>query len=134
MHLTGLRITEVRSALNALKERRLPNLDTDLLVAGLFRDLQPVFKEFDAVSKGLQRELEAEEDDARKKEIVQRFEDLQERSFEVPVPKKKLKKENLPKVFGGERGEQNSAANAAIIIALGAEYFELDPDPATPEE
>lgn len=133
MHLTGLRLTEVRSALNALKERRLPSLDTDLLVASLFRDLQPAFKEYDAVTKNLQRELESEEEEAAKKDIIKRFEDLQERQFEVPTPKKKLAKDNLPKVFGGERGEQNSTANAAIVIALGEEYFQFGDEAAATE-
>lgn len=127
MHLTGLRLTEVRSALNALKERRLPNLDTDLLVARLFTDLTPTFKEYDAIVKTLQRELDAATDDADRKALLHRFEELHDQSFEVPAPKGKLTKDHLPKAFSGERGEANTAANAAIIVALGDEYFAFDP-------
>jgi hypothetical protein len=125
MKLTGLRLVEVRSALTALKERRLPNLDTDLLVAALYTGLKSAFKEYDHVVKNLQRELEGTEDEAERKALTQRFEDLQDREFEVPEPRQKLGKENLPKTFAGERGENNSAANAGIIIALGEEYFDL---------
>ena len=119
MKLTGLRLVEVRSALTALKERRLPSLDTDLLVAGLYTGLKSAFKEYDQVVKNLQRELEGTEDEDEKKALTQRFEDLQDREFEVPEPKQKMGKANLTKTFSGERGENNSAANAGIIIALG---------------
>lgn len=129
MKLTGLRLTEVRSALNALKERRLPNLDTDLLVASLYTSLKAAFKEYDEVVKNLQRELQDTEDEAERKALTQRFEDLQDREFEVAEPKQRLTKANLPKTFSGERGENNSAANAGIIIALGEEYFDLGDQP-----
>lgn len=125
MKLTGLRLAEVRSALTVLKERRLPSLDTDLLVAALYTGLRAALKEYDQVVKNLQRELEGTEDEDEKKALTQRFEDLQDREFEVPEPKQKLGKANLPKTFSGERGENNSAANAGIIIALGEEYFDL---------
>lgn len=136
MQLTAARLVEVRSALNALKERRLPNLDSDLLVAGLYSGLKPTLKEYDGIIKGLQRELKAAETDEEKEALEDRFEELHDREFTVPAPKKKLTKANLPKSFGGERGEANSTANAGIIIALGEEYFDLEDAPveAAPEE
>jgi hypothetical protein len=133
MHLTGLRLVEVRSALTALKERRLPNLDTDLLVARLYTGISPACKEYDGIVKGLQRELEATTDEDEKKALIERFEAVQDQTFEVATPKKKMGKANLPKAFSGERGEANTAANAGIIIALGEEYFDFDDEPEPTE-
>lgn len=124
-HLTGLRLAEVRSAINALKERRLPNLGSDLLVAKLYSDLKTAFKEYDHAAKKLQERLEdASEDEEERKVILKEFEALQEQAFEVPAFRQ-LKKENLPKAFKGERGEANNTSVAGIIIALGDEYFDL---------
>jgi CRP-like cAMP-binding protein len=130
--LTGLRLTEVRFALAALKDRRLPSLDADLLVARLFADLKSAGQQYDAVAKKLQQRLDAATEDADRAAVLRDFALLQEQTFEVP-PFRHLTPEHLPLVLTGER-EMNSAGNAGIMMALGDEYFYLSDGAVPPQE
>lgn len=127
MHLTGTRLLEVCNALNVLKTKRLPSLDADLLVAGMWTGLKNPREEYDEVAKKLNTELqEAGEDKDARRAVLKKFEELGERKFEVTPPKAKLTKEHLPKPYKGEAGEMNTAGNAGVITGLGDEFFQFD--------
>lgn len=126
MKLTAQRLIEVRSALAELKGRRLPDLDSTLLVTAIWANLKAAFEEYEDAVAILRKELEAADDEG-KKAVLAKFEQLAKRQYEVPDVKKRLTTDNLPKHFSGKdgAGDMNVAGLAGIIIALGEEYFEL---------
>lgn len=128
--LTAQRLTEVRSALAALKEKRLPSTEAETMVASLWHMLRPAFDVYDDVVKKLQKLAqeanEAEDAEEKKRlraELEQKAEDLSVRVFEVKKPKSKLQHGHLPKAHKGKDGEENPTGNAGVMIALGEEFF-----------
>lgn len=127
MRITYQRLVEIRTGLASLKEKRLPNLDAELLVAGLWFGLKSHFEAYDEMVKKFGKELEDAKDDAdARKAVIDKMTTLHETGIDVPEPKRKLNKDHLPKAYKGENGEANTTANAGIIIALGPELFHIE--------
>lgn len=140
-YISGMRLAEIRSGLGALKERRLPSFESEMLVASMWQMFRPAFDKYDDVVKSIQKmhqEHEETEDKEQKKVLMARIREYSEKlitqTFEVPVALSKIGQTNLPKVHKGKDGEDNSTGNASIIIALGTECFQFPELPETPTE
>ncbi len=133
MAVTGQRLVEIRSGLAVLKEKRLPTADAEMLVASMWGLLKPAFDAHDDIVKKLQKEhgeageLEGEEEKRQAyREVDLKAEALTTMPFDIPVPKTKLQAQHMPKAHKGKDGEDNPRGNAAVIIALSPEFYQLD--------
>lgn len=134
--LTGQRLYEIRSGFLSLKEKRLPNGDTEALVASIYQLIRPSCDAYMETLKKIERDLQNAEllDDPDEK--LRAFNDAQQRLdalnafvYEVPAPRTKLTRSHLPKQHKGKDGEMNPQGNAGIMIALGSEFFEMPDEP-----
>lgn len=130
--ISGSALSEIRSGLAVLKDKRLPSTDAETMVASLWQMLRPAFETYDDVIKKLQRlqqdAQECEDEELRKQmhsELREKAEGLAEQKFTVPRPKTKLQSQHLPKAHKGKDGEDNPSGNAAVMIALGPDFFEM---------
>lgn len=135
MQVSGQRLSEIRSGLAVLKEKRLPSSDAESMVASLWQMLRPAFDMYDDIVKKLQKlgsEIqECDDEEVRKeldRELREKAEGLATGMFSIPIPKTKLQVQHLPKAHKGRDGDENPAGNAAVMIALGDEFFEF-PNP-----
>lgn len=131
IQLTAPRLVEVRSALQALKEKRLPSTEAETMVASIFQMLRPHFEVYDEVIKKIQKLAQesndtedAEEKKRLRKEVERMAEDLTDTVFEVRKPKTRLQAGHLPKAHKGKDGDENPVGNAGVMIALGVEFYE----------
>jgi hypothetical protein len=134
--LTGERLMEIRSGFFALKEKRLPNGDTEALVASQYQLIRPSVDAYLETLKSIEKDAEAaerlEDMDEQKAELERcqaRLAELNAHRYEVLAPRSRLTRSHLPRAHKGERGEMNPAANAGIMIALGEEFFVMPTEP-----
>lgn len=134
MQVSGQRLSDIRSGLAVLKDKRLPSSDAESMVASIWHMLRPAFDMYDDIVKKLQKlgaEIQECEDPETRKEMEREFrekaEGLANGLFSVPVPKSRLQFQHLPKVHKGKDGDENPTGNAAVMIALGEEFFEFHP-------
>jgi hypothetical protein len=130
--ITGQQLVEVRSGLSVLKEKRLPTSEAESMVFSMWYLLKPAFDAYDDIVKKLQAiqtEMQECEDEEEKKalstELRQKAEGLTAQLFEVSLPKTKIQPSHLPKAHKGKDGEENPTGNAAIMIALGPDFFDM---------
>jgi hypothetical protein len=133
MTVTGLRLAEIRAGLAVLKEKRLPTADAEGLVASMWMLFKPAFDTYDDIVKKLQKEQreaeELENEDDKKQahlDVQTKADALQVMPFEVPSPKTKLQAQHMPKTHKGRDGDDNPRGNAAVIIALAPEVYQID--------
>lgn len=136
LELSYKRLGEIMSGFQALKQRRLPNVNVDLRVASQYRRLVGVYEDYQTVRKKIIAEHELPGSDAsdeikleNKLELRNKLDQLDAQTVKVDAPLKRLSREDLPQTFKGDGGDQNTAGLAAIMAALAPEFFDL-PDEA----
>lgn len=133
MVLTNKRIAELYQAFAALSQRSLAAVVNDNRVAYWFSVLKPLAEARDAAinKTNAQAEEHLDSDEATQLEVAQRIrrelQELDEATFEVPAPTKKLTEADMPKRWKG--GEANVAGVARIKSWLAPEFYDLtNPD------
>lgn len=133
LKITGRRLREIQSGLAALKEKRLPNAESESLVASLWAMLRPAFEaREDTVRKlqarvtEMQRMEDGDEKDAEIAEIEAMSRGIDDYVHEVPKPKSVIGSANMPKPYKGEIGQMNTQGNAGIMIALAPELYQTE--------
>lgn len=137
MILTNKRIAELYQAFAALSQRSLSAVVNDNRVSYWFSVFKPLAEARDAAINKTNASLEdlLDADDATQLAAAQKVRaelaELDEATFEIPTPTKKLTEADMPKRWKG--GEPNVAGVGRIKALLAPEFFDLvDPD-ATPE-
>ena len=132
--ITGQRLHEIRSGFVLLKERILPTLNAEIRVATQFKALLPAIERYDARKRAIEMDHiettgEGKAVRVREKELREKLKDLDDEQIEIPAPRRRLTPADLPLRLKSDESEKNRESNAAIMIALAPEFFELPVEP-----
>lgn len=132
--ITGQRLNEIRSGFVLLKERTLPTLNAEIRVATQFKALLPALERYDARKRDIEMDHiettpEGKAVRVREKELRERLKALDEEWIEIPAPRRRLVPADLPLRLKSDESEKNRESNAAIMVALAPEFFELPVEP-----
>lgn len=118
MRVSGRRIIEIRSALQTLMQRMLPDIASELRVARIAGLMAPAFAEYEHV----RRKLSVTDKN------VDALDELLEADFEIPDNLPRLGPSNLPKKLSGDTGDMNRFGLAGVIAGLTPEIFDMPED------
>lgn len=132
--ITGRRLSEIKSGFLLIKERTLPTLNAEVRVATQFKALLPAIERYDARRRAIEMEhiettAEGKPVRVREKEMHEALLALADEEIEIPAPRRRLAPADLPLRLKSDDSETNREANAAIMVALAPEFFELPDEP-----
>lgn len=142
LELKGSRLMEIRSGFMALKDKRLPNGDTEALVTSMYQLIRSAVDAYNETIESIHRDLrlaeameEIDEKEAELRRCQDRLDALNNHVYVVTAPRTRLSRQHLPKSYKTRdgSGDMNPAGNAAIMMALGEEFFDMPSEPAAEE-
>ncbi len=134
MHIsiTNRRLREIVQGLSVLKERRLPSVQAELRVAAQLRSLIDAYETYADVRKKIVREHEIPSADVdsevklqKQIELRDKLDKLESAYVDVPAPKRRLTKDDLPQTLSNGDDGRNTVGNAGVMVALAPEFFDL---------